>query len=524
MKRYAGITIGPIFDTISDAASPAALWFASTFFSDITRRLCKEIKAAGFSIISPYFDEDDADGLKDGIGKYHDRIFFAVENMEASKMHAWLKEIIKAVKMAAAENFYEQKQEGEKWDLQVENAAAFLESYLQIHYIIAEKGQLNGNNCILALSPYLDALELMKSFPASNEGNPFRELTFGRSDGTARIMKSRLYSSVDSDKMKVGGGRSRNLKEIAQGGSGEPSLRKDRKYPNYYAVVFADADGMGKFLESMSDEMVTEFSKRCLDYDKAAADAIHAYGGMTIYAGGDDLLFLAPMMHGDKNIFGLCGELSNLFYGKLKDGTHCKEGLIPTMSFGVSAQYYKYPLYEALKRAWECLDRAKKEAFKDPDAGAMAEKKKDCICFHLEKHSGQGADLLIGNEALKVYGELLKKMLERGETDKGADEKMVKNLGAKLQEFYEIICVMDAKWDRRGECPSWENLFDNKRQAQWEEFRKYIENWYYEYMAKGHSRIFTVHDSSRNLEERRFCSLLATLRIGKFFLEKNDEN
>ena len=38
-KKYIGITIGPIFDTIQDASSPAAMWFTSFLFSDLTRRI-----------------------------------------------------------------------------------------------------------------------------------------------------------------------------------------------------------------------------------------------------------------------------------------------------------------------------------------------------------------------------------------------------------------------------------------------------------------------------------------------------
>ena len=42
-KEYIGITIGPIFDTILDASSPAAMWFTSFLFSDLTRRICDKI-------------------------------------------------------------------------------------------------------------------------------------------------------------------------------------------------------------------------------------------------------------------------------------------------------------------------------------------------------------------------------------------------------------------------------------------------------------------------------------------------
>ena len=80
--RYVGITIGPIYDTLLEASSPAAMWFASSMFSDMTRQLCNEIDEQILSaehyigkMYSPYYDRNEA--KKAGaVGKYHDRIIF----------------------------------------------------------------------------------------------------------------------------------------------------------------------------------------------------------------------------------------------------------------------------------------------------------------------------------------------------------------------------------------------------------------------------------------------------------------
>ena len=89
MRSYVGITIGPIFDTICDADSPAALWFASSFFSDITRRICKELLDENNGILdvqiySPFYSEDI--NLEDGVGKFHDRIIFSAKPFENIKL------------------------------------------------------------------------------------------------------------------------------------------------------------------------------------------------------------------------------------------------------------------------------------------------------------------------------------------------------------------------------------------------------------------------------------------------------
>ena len=79
------------------------------------------------------------------------------------------------------------------------------------------------------------------------------------------------------------------------------------------------------------------------------------FGGMIIYAGGDDLLFLAPVSNGKgQTVFELCQEIAMLFEGKMKDNfvgfSSC-----PTVSFGISIQYEKFPLYEALNHARNLL-------------------------------------------------------------------------------------------------------------------------------------------------------------------------
>ena len=96
MKKYVGITIGPIYDTILEASTPAALWFASSMFSDITKRICKAVllekNFSGVTLLSPYYAGDMEEN--DGVGKYHDRIIFSVEIFDESS----LKEILENVK------------------------------------------------------------------------------------------------------------------------------------------------------------------------------------------------------------------------------------------------------------------------------------------------------------------------------------------------------------------------------------------------------------------------------------------
>ena len=73
---YLGITVGPILDTLSRASSPVGVWFASYFFSIITRGLCMELQENGYEVFSLPKDFVVKDHLYDspGVGRYHDRI------------------------------------------------------------------------------------------------------------------------------------------------------------------------------------------------------------------------------------------------------------------------------------------------------------------------------------------------------------------------------------------------------------------------------------------------------------------
>ena len=108
-RKYIGITIGPILQTLEEAGTPAALWFASSYFSDLTRRICQAltIHMEGIQIYSPYYSETTVDN--DGVGKYHDRIIFSADPFDEAK----LREIIAHVKEDSLENFiFEEKDKG----------------------------------------------------------------------------------------------------------------------------------------------------------------------------------------------------------------------------------------------------------------------------------------------------------------------------------------------------------------------------------------------------------------------------
>ncbi|MCS4521186.1 type III-B CRISPR-associated protein Cas10/Cmr2 [Clostridium botulinum] len=144
--------------------------------------------------------------------------------------------------------------------------------------------------------------------------------------------------------------------------------RKRLKANEYVAIVQADGDSMGRVIEKFKIHNDREniyvdykdFSSKLLEYDKNSHEKIKKYGGFTIYAGGDDLLFIAPVITKNKNnIFQLIDALSGLFDNEFK---HEEEK--PTTSFGIAIVHHKFPLYYALDEARDLLfNKAKNYKF-----------------------------------------------------------------------------------------------------------------------------------------------------------------
>lgn len=511
MCNYIGITIGPIFDTIMDASSPAALWFASSLFSDMSRRVCVEIKNtfSDAEIYSPYFADDIK--MDDGVGKFHDRIIFSTEQYDRKK----LQECIRKVKRETANCFSEA--------LINADTKEFFEQYIQMPFVKLEEDEIEEKNSVLALSPYLDALELMRSFPADSSNNVIRKLFCGEeTGGNVYIKQSPLFQGIEenSNQLKKDQNGLWTVEDIA---SDHGKIEEVLKRKDYYAVVQADGDNMGKFLAGLDHTAVTEFSKACLDYDKKVCEKVGNFGGMTIYAGGDDLLFLAPVVNRKgKNIFELCVKIGELFREQLESVDVLKNNSnIPTVSFGIALQYKNFPLYEAFARGRELLSLAKSTS------------QKDNMAIELLKHSGKSMKVIVPNKEYPVLEEVLPFEKE--------DEKTVHSVIYTLQKFQKLIFVLDSKLrEKKINEDLYEsafmNLFDHMEQANLEKYLRKICHIYLKYFAAGNTKICVPKELEERLdkavsggkeERNQDVSLLKVylqlLLIKKFFVERQGE-
>ncbi len=225
-----------------------------------------------------------------------------------------------------------------------------------------------------------------------------------------------------------------------------------RRRHKYIAIVQADGDGMGKvdqaIFEKQSDNskersteeaemLLADVDRRLLTFSLSAIDTIVAFGGRPIYLGGDDLLFFAPVMghiEGKQaSVFELVKTLSTSFDGHFHDDEFAytdkgeKKKIRPTLSFGLSITYYKYPMFEALGKARYLLEDVAKEV-----------EGKNALAFQVLKHSGQGFGTAYRKREM-VFDTHIATLLGQASDD---DDAFLTSVQHVLTNQQSLLCVL----------------------------------------------------------------------------------
>ena len=377
--RYIALTIGPIYKTLQNAKKPKELFASSYIFSYIMRSIIQEFRDREF--ITPYIKNSDI--FKDSdIGLFHDRFIFKSKENDIYKLKSVISDVLKDI--------------ADKLNIEVEA----IESYLQINY---DEYQLKeSDNPILEITPYLDTLEL---FYQTTQDNSFAD--------TLRRKKGDRDNFLTDGKNII-----HDLNRLS--------------YNSYFCVVHADGDNMGKAISKK--ENIEEVSKSLFEYCNFSHKKIKDFGGQTIFAGGDDLLFFAPVVGRDKTtIFNLCQEIGEDFKNRFRGEA--------TLSFGVSVNYIKYPLYEALENSRELLfDKAKND-------------KRNNIAFKVTKHSGQSFEAVVHKGNSKVYKEFLDFVATI--SNEAQDKNFLHSIHHKIDTYRRVLEEIKSDKSRL------KNFFDN---------------------------------------------------------------
>ena len=434
MTTYTAINIGPIVSTLGMARKPRELWAASFLFSHLMRRIIETLPQN--KIITPaLFDADE----KNGVGLYPDRVF--------------VKDEIQYETIEPA----------------IDNFASDLNLNANYFNVMLVSGDYEKDSAAIKdLNQKLDCMELFNRAANSQSVNGIRNLLLKKYDSplfdigfdkgkfkvptlaeiasvelcakdekswkTARVFQKAMDKVIPED-FKI-------VEEDAFYQQLKYKFVKDLKsYHKYICVVQADGDNVGKTVshQELSEGKVKEISEALLQFGKNAKKAIDDFGGLPIYAGGDDLLFIAPVVGKDgTSILKLLDKLNDESFKpvkeiidplKLKDD---KNKLIEaSLSFGVSISYYKYPLYEALDNARHLLfDVAKKVA------------NKNAIALELRKHSGGAFAMQFSKNQSD-----LKKAFEKMIAASCAEESVVSAVSHKIRSNEGLLKLWIGKDD-----------------------------------------------------------------------------
>lgn len=466
MSKYIGITIGPIFDTMNLSSKPAGLWCASYLFSYMSKQLCEAIQRVygeNMSIIVPI---QKCDEMYDaGIGMYHDRIIIKVlEEQPASDIILDLEEkVIDPVKRQLVENICM------LLDGVDEQAKEELYAYFQVYSVCMDIDESQG--IMKEISNRLDVLELQKQFYATNRTNSMLE--FLRENEN---IKNCFLTPKNKGQWQL----------LQKDGTIKTIESLCKAECPYYAIVQADGDYMGSVLTTLkSAEDVKAFSEKCMRYATMAAQEIADFGGITIYAGGDDLLFLAPLENVQGNIMGLITALREKFETAFDEAKYsgCR------VSFGIEIVYKSFPLYEA-------LEMARYQLF------GVAKNKRNTCAVGIQKHSGQSADF-----AIHDFSE---------ETGCSIVEKISELISKKQDDFLNSVSkhIRDNKGlflfasTRQQMANLFQNMFDNEMQQKYKQDIQLIEE------------LFVLTQTGVSYSSDSKFAILAILRMAQLYTRR----
>ena len=422
-----------------------ASYLFSDLMRRLVEQIQKELHKRNF--IMPYVEDINANkGEHFGAGIFPDRLIFEAEESDAAIFDGIIKKVLGGladeIEAHIAKMFCEKKLKSVDFG----KVHDFVFDYFQIHWLAKRLPEKlpDGESVITILSPYLDTLELQQTWMNREqtmrlEGHKktfqtclefylstihnselSEEVFTKKGHGVYAYMEEKGFPSIqdistiglyqnallrvdflaarneaerrkkkDEDEAKVNGEKKPKtteylfdeLIEIFNKGK-EPDKRQFKQYHKYVCIVHADGDNVGDTVKRLDkEEKFVRFSKELSGFAKDAAKIINDYGGKPVYIGGDDLLFFAPVKSQNGSIFQLIEQLDERFE---KCDFGVAEAMKPTLSFGVSISYHKFPLFESLEISRNLMEE-KAKGFTDKSG----KKIKNAVAFRVLKHSGQ---------------------------------------------------------------------------------------------------------------------------------------
>lgn len=419
MSRYIAITFGPITRVISMAQTTRGMWAASYLFSYLAKESIRPFAKRKFLL--PFINEEMFNKTFRGAGVFPDRYIFESENGDFELLKSHIDEVFSSI----AGNLKKNDNEN------IDDIKKYLLQRFKVYFIEQERDNLDERTFISHCEQTLSLLEEQDSYiPSVVDGHDYIiRLLNGGISGMQFLMDD------------AGIGKFKSIVEISSE-NGTPVSYKDddptkkKVYERYIAIVYADGDSMSGALSKVP---TSQLSNALFEFNKVAIKAINDFDGQPVYIGGDDLFFFAPIFHEGKSIFSLLQTLDEAFHKSLQD----KNISGPTISFGVSITYYKYPMSEAVACSDKLLKGAK--GYNIPDHGNFKEmhyRMKNNILFSIQKHSGQTRAALLHkgfSSTVTLFNKMDNDYSGVSDSDSGEGNKMLSSIMHNLREHEPIL-------------------------------------------------------------------------------------
>lgn len=409
MKRYTGITIGPVYETMELTNKLDQLWLSSYMFSKFSYLLQEELE--NYKIITPNMGSNKEILLQEcfnnGVGMFDDRIIVEgeIDNFDVRKQNACRK---------LAKDFVD------VCGLDENSAYEVLCQYIQTGIVVKDIEE--DKNVVLEFDNDLALADFKRHIVDNSlviELNKLKKIFSSNDHKNARKIKNIFVNKEDYEQ---------HIYKVL----GEGIDRRD-KYNNYYVCLNSDGDRFSKYLCRISKhEDIQAFSENCFLFAKETASLVKEYGGVSVYQGGDDVLCILPLIikEENKNIFDFIEKYIvtfNKYFDKYNVGLNDDEKI--TLSAALEIRYFKSPLYEAVVDARNDLYDIKASG-------------RDTILFNLIKHSGQTSRFVIKNVHKKLANNELNNIFKKSSIyiNKSEDESVpVKSIKTNIRKYNDLI-------------------------------------------------------------------------------------
>lgn len=503
---YIAITIGPIFDTMSLVSTPAALWASSYMFSYISKRLREELIESGVdndAFITPYMKDDTVLERNPGVGMLPDHIIF-------KKPKGFTFAAFELAKQAVIEDV------NKKFHI---HDLKFLSEYIMISAV-----EYEASNPIMESNGPVNALELAKAFVAKEKCNPLLE--YFTNDGSdtdknnaIKVSAMQIIGNYGQDWQLLD--RMKNIRQLEHIARAETT--DNFKRHRYYAIIRSDGDNVGKTISELTNaDEFHSFSESCISFCEGLAALVKEFMGVTIYAGGDDLLAILPCESGgDKHLFRFVRRANALFKDKLgamfeaankarREKNPNAEEYEPSLTFGITVAHYKYPLYEALEDSAELLF----------GVGKRIGGYKNAVLLRLIKHSGQTSTVWIHNDVLSdgviCTKNALISLLDRAVAGGEASNDLLLSAFHKVAMFKQLFNSVD----KAQVVNLFKNTFDDTSHQGSDFLHKELPELFGEHILS--KRIFALDANGSKLVDPS-AALNSLMRIVKFYVEEAGE-